>query len=257
MGGRFGLGQVARVVARRVDVGAPRALDRHAQRVVDDAALDLVPAREAGEDREPRGVGGRPAGRAQPVRARGSRSRPSPRASRRRCGGAGRRARRAGRSRGRRGSRAGRRPRCGRPRSARRSGSDTGRGRTRPRTAKRTCDSALALPTTVIGMPIGPPSHVPGAEVGVDVQVQRRSRSRSRREFAATGSASTRLFQTFVAGKIRQSGAPGSGEPYAGAAANARTIETRSSARRPTCIIVGQASDPVTPGWKSERGRAA
>ena len=51
------------------DVRAARALDREAQRVIDHAARDLVVAGEPGEDRQPRGVGGGPAGGPQPVGA--------------------------------------------------------------------------------------------------------------------------------------------------------------------------------------------
>ena len=54
----------------RIDVRAPRALHREAQRVVDASGRRVAaPAREAGEDRQPRGVGRRPAGRPQRVRA--------------------------------------------------------------------------------------------------------------------------------------------------------------------------------------------
>ena len=79
---QVGVGEVARVVPRRVDVGAARALDGEAQRVVDHAARDLVVAGEAGQDRQARGVGRRPARGPHPVRAAGSRSRPSRRSSR-------------------------------------------------------------------------------------------------------------------------------------------------------------------------------
>ena len=51
------------------DERAARALDGEAQRVADLARLDLVVAREAGEDRQAGGVGARPAARAQRVRA--------------------------------------------------------------------------------------------------------------------------------------------------------------------------------------------
>ena len=64
------VGGVARVVAGRVDVGLPRALDGEAQRVADHAGRRVaVPAREPGQDRQPGRVGRRPAGRAERVRA--------------------------------------------------------------------------------------------------------------------------------------------------------------------------------------------
>ncbi len=57
-------------MARRIDVGAARALRREAKRVVDHAARDLVPAGEAGEDRQPGGIGGRPARMPEVIRAK-------------------------------------------------------------------------------------------------------------------------------------------------------------------------------------------
>ena len=54
---------------RRVDVRLLRDRDGDPQRVADDAAVSLVAAREAGQDRQPGGVGGRPALGAQRVRA--------------------------------------------------------------------------------------------------------------------------------------------------------------------------------------------
>jgi hypothetical protein len=56
-------------VARREDEGAPRARDGETQRVADPARGDLVVAREAGEDRQPGGVGARPPAGTQAVRA--------------------------------------------------------------------------------------------------------------------------------------------------------------------------------------------
>ena len=51
------------------DVGAAGAADGETERVVDPAARDLLVAREPGEDRQAGGVGGRPAGGPEPVRA--------------------------------------------------------------------------------------------------------------------------------------------------------------------------------------------
>ena len=48
---------------------AARLLDREAERVVDPSPRDVLVAGEPGEDRQPGGVGRRPAGRAQLVRA--------------------------------------------------------------------------------------------------------------------------------------------------------------------------------------------
>ena len=63
------VGERAREVARRPDVRPPRARDGEAERVVDPARRHLVVAREPGQDREPGGVGRRPAGGAHAVRA--------------------------------------------------------------------------------------------------------------------------------------------------------------------------------------------
>src|SRR5437899_2623189 len=74
---QIGVGERARVVAGRVDVRAAGVLDGEAERVVDDAALGLVVAREAGEDRQAGRVGRGPARRPELVRAQApGRSRP-------------------------------------------------------------------------------------------------------------------------------------------------------------------------------------
>ena len=64
IGGQVGSVEVAGVVAGGTDVGAPRLLTvkRSAWSIA--PARDLVEAREAGEDRQAGGVGGRPAVRA-------------------------------------------------------------------------------------------------------------------------------------------------------------------------------------------------
>ncbi len=64
-----GGGQVTRVMARWVDESAARVLDGEAESVVDHAALRLVVAGEPREDRQARGVGRRPPGRPDLVRA--------------------------------------------------------------------------------------------------------------------------------------------------------------------------------------------
>ena len=62
------IGVGRRPVRRRVDVGLLRDRDGDAQRVVDDAAVGLLAAGEARQDREAGGVGGGPALGAQRVR---------------------------------------------------------------------------------------------------------------------------------------------------------------------------------------------
>ena len=79
------VGRRPRLVAGRPQVRRVRRLGRHPDGVGDDARLHLVVAHEAREDRQAGRVGRRPAGRAQRVRVRGSRSRPSRRSSPTRC----------------------------------------------------------------------------------------------------------------------------------------------------------------------------
>ena len=127
---------------------------------------DLVVAGEPGQDRQAGRVGRRPAGRAEPVRAAGPRSRPS-RPSSGRPTGAARTARRAGRRHGRRSARAGRRRSAARPRCARSSGSGTGRGPTRPRTRTRPLLFAWRLADDGDRDPDRAAVPEPGAEVGM------------------------------------------------------------------------------------------
>ena len=155
------IGLVAREVARRPDVGAARVSHGEAERVVDPAACDVLVAREAGEDRRGRRRRRTSSLPAAACSSGGRRSRPSRRASRRPRWGRARRARRACSCRGRRSARAGRRRTRGRPRSRRSPGSDTGPCPTRSRTRRRRAIFACRLPTTVTGIPIGPPSQSP------------------------------------------------------------------------------------------------
>ena len=141
------VGERAREVPCRPDVGPPGPGDGEPQRVVDPSA-----ARPRRSGRGPAGSGARrrPPTSSRPAAAgssAGSRSRPSRPSSVRRPGGA-RRARRAGRRRGRRSARAGRRRPPPRPRSARRRESGTARGRTRPRTrtGRRSCAGPCRRP---------------------------------------------------------------------------------------------------------------
>ena len=67
-----------RVVPCWIDVRASRSLGREPERVVDDAARDLVVAREPGEDRQAGRVGRRPARPGAAGSSAGSRSRPEP-----------------------------------------------------------------------------------------------------------------------------------------------------------------------------------
>ena len=161
-----------RVVARRIDVRAPRARRGEAQRVVDRAARDLVVAREAGEDRQPGRVRRRPAGRAERVRAqvpdRAGARRPAAAAS-----GRARTARRAC-TRPCRASSACRSPSDCAPALDvhASSGSDTAPCPTRRRTRTRRASAASVFETTSNGMPIGPPSYRPepksGCSAGAD-----------------------------------------------------------------------------------------
>ena len=155
------VGLVAREVPRRPDVGAACVVDGEAERVVDPALRHVLVAREAragSAARRRRRTSSRRDGACSSAGRRSRRSRP---ASRRRRSGRARRARRACSGRGRRSARAGRRPRRGRPRSRRSPGSGTGPCPTRLRTRTATRDFACVLRTTVIGIPIGPPSQSP------------------------------------------------------------------------------------------------
>ena len=199
---QIGIGLVAREVARGPDIGAARVLDGEAQRVVDPAAGDVLVTCEPGEDGEAGRVGRRPAGRPELVRAEVEDRRPSPPASRRPKWGRARTARRACSCRGRRSARADRRRTRGRPRSRRSSGSGTAPCPTRPRTRRRRATSPVALPTTVTGIPIGPPSQRPepkSACMWSSTPIAATTRS----EFGATGSLSTRWFQGLDGGKHR------------------------------------------------------
>ena len=69
IGGRSGSSELEAKWRAGIHVRAPRALGGEAQRVVDRAAAHLLVAREAGQDRQPGGVGRGPAARAQAVRA--------------------------------------------------------------------------------------------------------------------------------------------------------------------------------------------
>ena len=173
IGGSAGSRRVGRVVARRVDVRPPRARRREAERVVDHAARDLVVAREAGEDRQPGGVGRRPARGPQLVRAqapdRARAGRPAaPRVAQRRT------ARRACRCSCRRASA------CRSP--SRRAALDVDASRDRVahpvglvRVLERHASAASARETTSNGMPIGPPSHLPEPKSACSRRVERRS----------------------------------------------------------------------------------
>ena len=75
--------------------------------------------------------------------------------------------------------------------------------------SKETRDFACPLPTTVTGIPIGPPSQRPepkSACMWSSTPIAATTRS----EFGATGSLSTRWFQGLEAGKTGHAGAPGS-----------------------------------------------
>src|SRR5439155_27061230 len=63
------IGEVAREVPCRIDVGAPRALDGEADGVVDVTGRDLAPAHETGRDRQAGRVRRGPAGGPDAVRA--------------------------------------------------------------------------------------------------------------------------------------------------------------------------------------------
>ena len=196
------VGRVRRVVPRGVDVRLPRPRRGEAQRVVDDAARDLVVAREPGEDRQPGGVGRRPARGPQRVRAEiPDRTRAGlPAAA---LADRARRARRAGRRSCRAAARAGRRPTRGRLRCARSSGSGTGPCPTRRRSRTQTRERGVVFETTSNGMPIGAPSQSPEPKSGWS-PVESPIDAISCAEFAATGSVSTRWFHALLAGKIVQ-----------------------------------------------------
>ncbi len=120
------------LVARRPDVGTGRPRGGEADDVVDLARRDLVVADEARQDRQSRGVAGRPPERAHRVRGEVSRSRRiRPSTRRRRSAGTRCTAPTAGTRRDRRRGRAGRPTSSSLPRSGRSAGPDTGRGRSR------------------------------------------------------------------------------------------------------------------------------
>ena len=83
--------------------------------------------------------------------------------------------------------------------------------------SKSTVDSGVEESTTVIGMPIGPPSQRPEPKSAWTWRFAPMALT-IRFELLRMGNLSTRLFQTLSAGKIAQSGAPGSGSAEAGAA---------------------------------------
>src|SRR3954447_17721936 len=97
--------------------------------------------------------------------------------------------------------------------------------------------------TTVTGMPIGPPSQRPEPKSACSPR-SRPIEEMTASEFAATGSASTRWFHGFDAGKTEHFGAPGSG---AAEDTPARTASSEASAsgtaRRRT--VTGLASPPA------------
>ena len=162
----------------------------HAQRVRDAAAPDLLVAGEQRQDRQPGGVGARPAGRAQarPAQAPGRAGAGGPAPARR---GAARTARRACSGCGRRAARGGRRRRPRRPRCGRRAGSGSARGRTRPRSRSAPRERAVRRPTTSYGIPIGPPSQRPEPKSAFSAPSTPIERTIAA-ESGATGSASTR-----------------------------------------------------------------
>ena len=179
-----------------IDVLAPRPRSREAQRMIDHAARDFVVASETGEDRQTCRIRRRPAGRAQRVRAQIP-------------------------------DRAGTRDPAGalrieriqlvelarilaaRPPSM---CTDVGIGygplSDSPAYVNAGRNRFVCFDTTSYGIPIGWPSYSPEPKSGwspvsspIDWIICA--------EFAATGSASTRSFHAFVAGKIVHLGAPG------------------------------------------------
>src|SRR5690242_18267430 len=108
------------------------------------------------------------------------------------------------------------------------------------------------LPTTVIGIPIGPPSHVPEPKSGWRVFTGPIEAIRVS-EPAATGSASTRRFHALSAGKTGQPASVGPGGAAAGAVparaaatttAAATAPASRPSARRPDLGLLRPGRPP-------------
>ena len=80
------------------------------------------------------------------------------------------------------------------------------------------------LPTTVIGIPIGPPSQSPEPKSACIVFVGPIAATVAA-DPAATGSASTRRFQALSAGNTGHDFAVGSGDPHEPVAATAAAID--------------------------------
>jgi hypothetical protein len=87
----------------------------------------------------------------------------------------------------------------------------------------------------VMGMPIGPPSQSPDPKSACTGRLAPIERTIVR-EFDFRGSWPTGLFQTFVAGKSGQVGAPGSGTGAAVAGAGAAM--TSAAPRRTTSLTI-------------------
>ena len=167
----------------------------------------MVDPARARPRRSGRGPAGSAARRRRPTSSRraaagssaGSRSHPSRPSSVRRPGAA-RTARRGGRRRGRRSARAGRRRRSAPPSIRTPAGIGYGPRSDSSAYSKRTALFGWLLPTTVIGIPIGPPSQRPEPKSACIVFVGPIAATVAA-DPAATGSASTRRFHGLSAGK--------------------------------------------------------
>ena len=188
-------------MAGGIDVRAAGGGSGEAQRVVDHAGGHLGVAHQPGQDRQPGGVGARPAVRPQRVRRQvPDRARAGPPAPSW-CGGRPT-ARRACRGRGRRSAGGGR---C-QPRSAAAWGSGSRRGRTARRSRSALSRAAVSRTRCCRGCRSRCRSRSPGAGrcrgpiLAISVS-----------ESEATGSADMSWFQTLPAGNAGQAGADESG----------------------------------------------
>jgi hypothetical protein len=96
--------------------------------------------------------------------------------------------------------------------------------------SKDTRERGVVLPTTVIGIPIGPPSQSPepkSACMWSPTPIERTIASES----AATGSLSTRWFQALVTGKTGHFGAEGRRSASAEAPERANAHRARAARR--------------------------
>src|SRR6476646_9564511 len=121
--------------------------------------------------------------------------------------------------------------------------------------SKRTALIAWPLPTTVIGIPIGPPSQRPAPKSACIVFVAPIALTVAA-EPAATGSRSMRRFQALSLGNTGHDFAVGSGDPHELVAAAAAAIAvTRTNARTDASVLTLILS--ATPGRTSslEPGR--